>query len=167
MKRRKSFIGLFSLCLLLQACSSPKEYENHLSLKGEKWKVDNVLPFDFDVSDTAQAYAFGMDIRYTNAFPTQDLFLFLKTIFPDGSTSQDTLHCYLFEADGKPLGKGHRIKELTIDYSLIKFPMPGHYTMHFVQGMRMDEVEGIASFGISLQKFENVKPQRHGKQKAQ
>lgn len=157
MKRKKTYIGLCCLCGLLLGCSSPKDYENHLPLKGEKWNMEEVLPFDFDISDTAQPYVFGMDIRYTDAFPNQDLFLFLKTIFPDGSMSQDTLHCYLFEDDGKPLGKGHRIKELTVDYSLLKFPMPGHYTMHFVQGMRTEEVEGIASFGISLQKMEAAK----------
>lgn len=157
MKRKRLYIGLCFLCGLLLGCSSPGEYESHLSLKGEKWHMDEALPFDFDISDTAQPYVFGMDIRYTDAFPNQDLFLFLKTTFPDGSMSQDTLHCYLFEADGKPLGKGHRIKELTVDYSLLRFPMPGHYTMRFVQGMRTEEVEGIASFGISLKKTEATK----------
>ena len=157
MKRKISHIGWCCLCILLLSCSSSKDYENHLSLKGEKWDMKEVLPFDFDISDTAQSYVFGMDIRYTDAFPNQDLFLFLKTIFPDGSMSQDTLHCYLFEADGKPLGKGHRIKELTVDYSLLKFPIPGHYTMHFIQGMRTEKVEGIASFGISLKKMETAK----------
>lgn len=158
MGRKNIYLGLCFLCGLLIGCSSPKEYEEHRPLKGEKWNMENILPFDFDIRDTAQAYTFGIDIRYTEAFPNQDLFLFLNTIFPDGSTSRDTLHCYLFEADGKPIGKGHRIKELAIDYSLLKFPMPGHYTMHFVQGMRAEEVEGIASFGISLKKMEAVKP---------
>jgi gliding motility-associated lipoprotein GldH len=136
----------------MASCSVSNDFEDHRMLKGESWDIDEPVTFSFDITDTTQPYLFGLDFRYTERFPWQDIFLFLQTTFPDGSISQDTLHCFLFEPDGKPVGKGNRIKELDTRYSFLRFPMTGHYTMRFTQGMRSEQVKGMVSFGISLKK---------------
>ena len=146
------------LLFMLAACSSDKEYENHQTLEDESWSITDPVTFSFDIQDTTVPYLFGLDFRYTDSYPWQDIFLFMETTVPDGSLSQDTLHCNLFEADGKPLGKGHRIKELEVGYSLVRFPQPGHYTLRFTHGMRTETVKGIVSFGMSLKKTETANP---------
>lgn len=144
-------LGLITCCLVT-ACSNTMDFEEHRTFKGESWSMGEPLSFEFDILDTAQPYMLGLDIRYTNDFPWQDLFLFLNTTLPDGSRSRDTLHCLLFTPDGKPVGKGSRIKELETGYSLVRFPLPGHYTLQYIHGMREAQVHGIVSFGMSLKK---------------
>jgi len=144
---------LACLCCLSVSCTKSKDYyEEYRQLPGESWDMDKPLTFAFDITDTAIPYRLNLNFRYTDAFPWQDIFLFLQSTLPDGSLSRDTLHCPLFEPDGRPMGNGHRVKELEVAYSLLRFPMPGHYTLHFSQGMRAKKVNGIISFGISLKK---------------
>ncbi|MCR5190259.1 MAG: gliding motility lipoprotein GldH [Bacteroidales bacterium] len=144
------------LCCLFYSCTDPNDFEEHHILENENWSMHDPITFAFDIADTSALYQFGMHFRYTDTFPWQDLFLFMQTTLPDGRLSQDTLHCFLFGPDGKPLGKGHRVKELKIGYSLLRFPMPGHYSLRFTQGMRAEKIRGIASIGISLKKTESV-----------
>ena len=150
-----AFLGT-CLCLILISCTDKNDFEAHQTLKNETWDMNAPITFTFDITDTSAPYQLGMHFRYTDDFPWQDIFLFLKTTLPDGRLSQDTLHCILFGPDGKPLGKGHRVKELEIGYSLLKFPMSGRYTLSFIQGMREEKVRGIASFGMSLKKTESA-----------
>ncbi len=145
-------VFLLACGMLCFSCGSSYDYEAHYPLKGEAWNMEDQPAFVFEIKDTSTPYAFKLNFRYTDLFPYQDIFLFLQTTFPDGSCSQDTLHCFLFEADGKPLGKGQRIKELEVNYSLLRFPMPGKYAMRFTQGLRTDKVKGVASFGMALKK---------------
>ncbi len=155
---RKRLFSLCSFLILLSACSSPdKIYEEHFPLKGEVWEVEKMLPFEFTIDDTVSPYRFGLNFRYTENYPYQDIYLFLQTTFPDGKLSYDTLHCDLFSPEGEALGKGHRIKELETNYSLLKFPMKGKYVMRYIQAMRTDTLEGVESFGISLSKKPLVK----------
>lgn len=169
MQKQKCF-WIVIICLLTAGCSTREnEYENYFSFKGGKWTTNMAIPFEFCVDDTVHPYAFGLNFRYTTRFPYQDIYLFLQTTFPNGSKSIDTLHCELFTPEGEPVGKGHRIKELKINYSYLKFPVRGKYIMHFTQAMRTDSLEGIESFGMNLIKQEsvqNIKSTDNGKQKS-
>ncbi|MBO4282485.1 MAG: gliding motility lipoprotein GldH [Bacteroidales bacterium] len=165
---RQAFLASFLLAsgLLFFSCTASCDYEEHVSFQGEAWDIGDEPVFVFEIKDTSTPYALGLNFRYTDTFPYQDIYLFLQTTFPDGSGSQDTLHCFLFEADGKPLGKGRRVKELDVPYSLLRFPMPGKYTLRYTQGLRTDRLKGVASFGMSLKKTETDKQAfAHGKQK--
>ena len=142
------FVGILTL---LWGCGpSTDKYERHIALEGEMWEMHQMLPFEFNVSDTLAPYQLSLNFRYTEDYPYQDIFLFLQTTLPDGSCAKDTLHADLFTSEGKPLGKGHRVKELEIPYGLLQFPKQGKYVMHYLQAMREDSLQGITSFGIRL-----------------
>ena len=157
MKKEKGIIrhcaGWLCLLLFLASCTSgPERYEHHLDLEDEVWEVHQMLPFEFQIPDSLSPYLLSLHFRYTEEYPYQDIFLFLQTTVPDGSRSQDTLHADLFSPEGKPLGKGHRVKEITIPYSLLQFPRQGKYVMRYLQGMRTDSLRGVVSFGVSLER---------------
>ena len=142
-----------SLLLHGASCTSePDRYEHHLDLADEVWEVHQMLPFEFQIPDSLSPYLLTLHFRYTEEYPYQDIYLFLQTTFPDGSRSQDTLHANLFAPDGRPLGKGHRVKEIAIPYSLLQFPQQGRYVMRYLHGMRMDSLQGMVSFGVSLER---------------
>jgi gliding motility-associated lipoprotein GldH len=64
----------------------------------------------------------------------------------------DTVSINLFAIDGTPYGKGKRIKELDVPVAKLRFPMNGQYHIQMEQGMRTDNLEGIASMGLYIMK---------------
>ena len=151
--RLKIGFGLICAGLLLLVCGCRFQsdgYRHHVSLENEMWSLHQTLPFEFEIRDTVSPYQLSLYFRYTDDYPYQDVYLFLQTTFPDGNYSEDTLHADLFTSEGKPLGKGHRVKELDVPYGLLKFPQKGKYVMRFIHAMRTDTLQGVCSFGISL-----------------
>jgi gliding motility-associated lipoprotein GldH len=120
------------------------------AVENEEWCVDNKLPFYFSLPDTQKIYEIGFNIRYTEHYPKQNMYIFLHTVFPDRTLACDTFSIDLFSPAGEPYGKGRRVKELHQGISYVKFPMTGDYTMFLEQAMRMDTLPGIVSVGLYL-----------------
>jgi len=145
----------FILCvnILLIVCScgnSDYLFRENLSFKNEYWSAQDKIPFRFNVSDTTKIYLVGFNIRYTNAYPQQNMYVFLHTVFPNGMRTCDTVSVDLFSNEGRPLGKGRRVFELQTYFSRVRFPMPGEYTMTLEQAMRMDTLSGVVSMGVGV-----------------
>jgi gliding motility-associated lipoprotein GldH len=145
---------IYLFCLIVPALSSC-DRANYLinkseAVENEEWIVDNWVPFYFSVSDTQKIYEIGFNMRYTEHYPKQNMYIFLHTVFPDRTSTHDTLSVDLFSPAGEPYGKGRRVKELHQGISYVKFPMPGDYTMFLEQAMRMDTLPGVVSVGLYL-----------------
>ena len=153
--------SIFIICanILLTICSCDNShylFRENVSIKNETWTVENQIPFQFTVTDTVGMYKVGFNIRYTNAYPQQNIYVFLHTIFPNGLRTHDTISIDLFDIEGVPLGSGKRVIELQNYFSCVRFPMAGQYTMTLEQAMRRDTLPGIISMGLYIAENENV-----------
>ena len=135
------------------SCGQKTFYQKTDSLPNETWNLDTTFVYEFDILDVAQYFNFYIDVRNTANYPYQNLYLFFSTQFPDGSVFTDTLNCILSDAYGRWTGKGSgRIKENRfVLKSNVRFPQTGTYIFVAQQAMRDDDLQGIASFGITLQ----------------
>ena len=152
--------GIFLLCvnILLLICSCDNEhylFRENVSTKNGTWAVEDKIPFRFTVTDTAEIYKVGFNIRYTHAYPQQNMYVFLHTIFPNGMRAHDTISIDLFDMEGIPLGSGKRVLELQNYFSRVRFPMSGEYIMTLEQAMRQDTLSGIVSMGLYIVEIEN------------
>jgi len=138
------------LLLLLTACSEPYVYYENINIPNEKWTADNPLTYTLNILDTTTTQEIGFTIRYNNNYDYQLLYFFIYTSLPNGKQVVDTVSCYLFQPDGKPYGKGNRIKELNVTYGTLVFPQKGKYTMKVKHAMRTDTVKGINSIGMFI-----------------
>ena len=154
----KKYIFILCVNIFLFICSCDNSHyllrENVYTENGT-WAVKDKIPFHFTVTDTAKVYKIGFNIRYTNAYPQQNMYVFLHTFFPNGVHARDTISIDLFSIDGIPLGKGKRAIELQNYFSCVRFPMPGEYTMALEQAMRQDTLQGIISMGLYIVENEN------------
>ena len=102
------------ICLLLVCSCDHSQYlfSGNTSIEKEVWHANNQIPFRFTVTDTQEIYKIGFNIRYTNDYPMQNIYLFLHTVFPNGMSAHDTIDINLFSPAGKPLGKGKKTIEL-------------------------------------------------------
>jgi len=154
MKRIYLIMSFFAL-LLFAGCNSKTYYVEVKQLPDEKWAVNKPLYYKMTIEDSMQYYNMYIQLRNTTDFETQNFYVFMKTKYPDGHTEQDTLGFILCDKFGNWTGKGNgRLKDNKFLFQpKVRFPFNGEYIFTVTQGMRTDEVVGIESFGIVLEKF--------------
>ncbi|MCK5847299.1 MAG: gliding motility lipoprotein GldH [Bacteroidales bacterium] len=155
MNRSVYFFLMPILLFLVTSCSDNSIYDHNNELT-EPWTVEQKSVFDFEVNDTLSAFNFYINIRNTTDYNYSNLFLFIRTDFPDGRFSVDTAELFLADIKGNWLGSGYgEIKDSQILFRKHgRFPMKGHYKITFEQAMRDPELEGIDAVGIRIEKSE-------------
>ena len=161
MKLLKIFSCFCLIACLSVACTQKQNYifQQNKDINDMQWKYTDKIAFDFTIEDTTKNYLLGICMRYTNNFPDANLYLFVRTTFPNQMQSCDTISIDLFYPDGSPTGKGKRIKELNIVAANLVFPQQGTYTISLQQGNRYDTLPGVISAGIFIS--EDTKNNNH------
>jgi gliding motility-associated lipoprotein GldH len=148
-------IMLFSV-VLLGACNDNRIFDDNQSIPESGWDSSNVISFDVEIKDPATPANFYVNVRNADGYPYSNLFLFLKTKFPDGKQSNDTLECVLADENGKWIGKGvGDIYDNRIPFkSNVRFPMAGVYRFEISHGMRSNNIPLIMDVGLRIEKAE-------------
>ncbi len=101
-----------------------------------------------------------VNLRNTNAYKYNNLFLIVEMVFPHGKTIKDTLEYRMAEPSGKLLGEGYTdIKENKLWYKEnVVFTETGEYTVNIQHAMRENgkvngivELEGITDIGFRIE----------------
>ena len=148
----KKIIFLILSVVILSSCEKNYFFQETKKIDGEKWLTTQPCAFSVGVSNIHRNYNFYINIRNTSDYKYSNLFLFLHTKFPGGTTSIDTLECTLAQPDGKWLGSGFgRIKYLSIPLKkAVRFPRAGTYKFEIYQAMRGD-IKGIVDVGLRIE----------------
>jgi len=144
---------------LFSGCSKNAIFEKNYSFENGTWNRTEKPSFEVPVADTIDPVNFLINIRHNNDYPYSNLFLFVNTQYPDGNETRDTIEFVMARPDGEWLGKGFgKLKSLTVLLQPhLVFPKKGNYVFTFEQAMRVDELEGIEDFGISIEKMQENK----------
>ncbi|CAN5531866.1 gliding motility lipoprotein GldH [soil metagenome] len=147
----------FLLCVLLcSSCDSARIFEQNQAIPESGWGVTNVVKFDVDIKDPATAANFYINVRNADGYPYGNIFMFIKTTFPNGKGSTDTLECVLADDKGKWLGTGAGdLYDNQIPFKRnVRFPLAGIYHFEIQQGMRQDDIPLITDVGLRIEKAE-------------
>lgn len=153
-----AFLTALSLLLgYLTACDNSIMYEELHHIEKAQWKASDTIFFHFTVTDTAQLYDFGFNVRNTTSYDYQNLYMFITAWYPGGTWSRDTAECILAAADGKWFGKGMgKIKDSQFLFRKgVRFRRSGKYTLCVNQAMRKELLQGISDIGINIRKTVN------------
>ncbi len=148
---------LFLVCVLFfSSCDKARIYEQNQEIPESGWENKNVLKFDVEIKDISTPTNFYINVRNADGYPYSNLFLFVKTIFPDGKQSNDTLECLLADEKGKWIGKGMGdIYDNQIPFKRnVRFPIPGKYAFEIQQAMRTDNIPLIMDVGLRIENAE-------------
>lgn len=145
-------IVLILLSTFLISCEKNVFFQETQKIDGEKWLTTQSCDFSVGVSDINRNYDFFLNIRNTADYKFSNLYFFLHTYYPGGTTSIDTLECTLARPDGKWIGTGFgRIKYLRVPIKQnVRFPRAGTYHFKIYQAMRGD-VAGIVDVGLRIE----------------
>ena len=142
--------------LFFTSCDRARIFEKNLDIPETGWKTDNILKFDVDIKDASTPTNFYVNVRNADGYPYSNIYLFIKTKFPNGKMSNDTLECILADEKGKWLGNG--LGDIYDNQILFKknvrFPLAGKYTFEIQHGMRADIVPLIMDVGLRIAKAE-------------
>lgn len=111
------------------------------------------MVFSVEIEDTLSPCSFFMNIRHNSAYPYSNIYVFLKTQFPDSTLASDTAEFILQGAGGKWLGSGlGDLYDNQIRFKKgLRFPQRGRYTFTIEQAMREETLPGIKSIGLRIE----------------
>lgn len=142
--------------LILSSCDSARVFEENINIPESGWNSNNKIKFDVDIIDPSAPANFYINVRNADGYPYNNLFLFVKTTFPNGKISNDTLECLLADDKGKWIGKGlGDIYDNQIPFKRnVRFPLAGKYSFEIEQGMRIENIPLILDIGLRIEKAE-------------
>jgi gliding motility-associated lipoprotein GldH len=145
---------LIFLLLVIQSCDSKRIYEENKRIEKSIWNSKDKATFKVTITDILTKYNFYFNLRNGGDYQYSNIYLFLKTVFPDGRIARDTIECQLADYDGKWLGSG--ISNVKFNRFLfqknVRFPQKGQYIFEVEQAMRVKDLKGITDIGIRLEK---------------
>ncbi len=151
-----NFLLLLCCSLFLFSCDTNRIFEQNQNIPESGWESNNSLKFDVSITDPSTPANFYINVRHADGYPYSNIFLFVKTKFPNGKESNDTLECVLANEKGKWIGKGiGDIYDNQIPFKRnVRFPLAGTYSFEIRQGMRPDNIPLIMDIGLRIEKAE-------------
>lgn len=154
------FFLIFSFILV--SCDSNRVFDEYKPVSNS-WHKDAIISFKVNPPDSTKNYNLFVNLRNTNAYKYNNLFLIVEMVFPHGKTTKDTLEYRMADPSGKLLGTGLTdVKENKLWYkgsdSKFVFEEIGEYTVNIQHAMRENgkvngvvELEGITDIGFRIE----------------
>lgn len=147
------------LSMLAVACKPPRmeTFEKNRDIPRQEWLTAYQPSFEVELApeDTAFYYNIYVNVRHTDAYPYNNLWLLIRTLTPGDSTAAvRRVELPLADTYGKWLGNGlddifeHRIP---IQQNAL-LSKPGLYRFSFEQNMRQDPLPYVMSVGLRVEK---------------
>ncbi len=124
------------------------------------WGASEVVEFKLPEIDSIKKYNLFINLRNTNDYQFNNIFLIVSMNFPHGKTVTDTLEYRMAHPDGSWMGQGiGTVKENKLWYKEgVAFSEKGNYTLDITQAMRnngdvegVTKLEGISDVGFSIE----------------
>ena len=84
-------LGLLFCALFFTSCDSARIFEQNQEIPETGWAQTNVVKFDVDIKDPSTPAHFYVNVRNADGYPYGNIFLFIKTTFPNGKFSLQNL----------------------------------------------------------------------------
>jgi len=141
-------------CVYLTSCISPDNAIlcDSVAIPETGWCLNHPVLFHVDIDDTTQLYDIFITLRHNTDYEWMNLFLFMKTYYPNMEFSRDTLECFLSDETGRWFGRGSSsVKDCIMLFnSNVRFPQKGRYKFEFIHGMRVDSLRNIMDLGMRI-----------------
>lgn len=144
------------LLLLLASCNDNVLFDENREIEEMSWSLTNLKSFTYQVEDTLTPCNFYLNIRHSEDYAFSNLYLFMRTDFPNGEAARDTMEFVLQDNDGKWKGSGAgTIRDNSILFKKnLRFPLKGEYKFTLEQAMRETDLKGISEIGLRIEKYQ-------------
>ncbi|MFM2392360.1 MAG: hypothetical protein RLZZ546_337 [Bacteroidota bacterium] len=142
----------FTLLLCISACGPKVIYNQKLIIKDGKWVNTDIFNFSFEIIDDKQEYDIFLHVSHDEKFEYQNLYVKIKTVFPDKKSTEDIVSLEMSDGTGKSYGKcsGDQCETAIQLQSKVKFKQKGKHELFLNQYSRAQMVEGIESLTLKI-----------------
>ena len=146
--------------ILFISCDEKRVFDEYKSV-GNAWHKDSIVTFNLPELDSTKRYNLFVNLRATNAYKFNNLFLIVALEMPNGFTKVDTLEYQMADPDGTLLGDGFSdINESKLFYKEnVRFR--SKYKVSIKQTVRdngkvpgVKALDGITEVGFRIEKKE-------------
>ncbi len=157
--RNNVLLFILGLSFLVVSCDRNRVYDTYKSVPNG-WDKDSIISFKINPPDSTNAYNLFVNLRNTNDYKYNNIYLIVEMVFPHGKTVKDTLEYRMADPSGKLLGTGLMdVKENKLWYKEdVVFKEAGEYTVNIQQAMRENgkvngvvSLEGITDIGFRIE----------------
>ncbi|WP_072032189.1 gliding motility lipoprotein GldH [Crocinitomix catalasitica] len=135
------------------SCDDNKVYDEFLGFENNVWESDDIKEFSFEVTDTISQLNLWVNLRTTTDYAYENIYMFLKSEYPNGESALDTLEFILAQPDGK--WNGEKSGTIIEFHSLIasggRFDRSGTYSFSFQHAMRESSLKEIVDIGFRVE----------------
>ncbi|MBK7230739.1 MAG: gliding motility lipoprotein GldH [Saprospiraceae bacterium] len=146
----------FLLCFLflllsLNACQQPF-YSKEYKIENSIWTYQQVVPFQWTVTDTTEVYDVRLLIKHLPDLKFQNIYVKAMTEFPDKPISEQLLSLELLNPSGIPNGdcSGNQCESTIVLNEKIQFSALGNFGLKIQQHSRQDSLPGILSLELEI-----------------
>ena len=160
--QKNSVLLILVSVLFLFSCTDNAEFNQYKSLENSSWQANKKINFEFDVTDTISPKNVFINLRNTNQYKFNNLYIITELSFPNKTIIIDTLQYRMSDNFGNFLGNGlGDIKDNKLFYKQNKiFPIAGTYQLNIRHAMRKNgevkpikNLEGVSDIGVSIEKI--------------
>ena len=140
------------LLIVLASCGPSPHYSERIDVNPEGWPVAAPVSFTAAIPDSTTVYNLQLIVDHSMAYRYENIYLKIKTIFPDRPEKEEQLNINLATDIGQWVGKcsGEKCKCKVYLLDKFKFPAPGDYTFQLQQYTRNEAIKGINSLTMEL-----------------
>ena len=143
MQIRNSILVLV-LSALLFSCGEQPFYEKVIAFDDREWKLDVKPKYSFEVKDVSVDYDFTLSLRTTTDYQYSNVWVFMKTITPDGTVAREPFEIVITKDDGSWVGeKSGSVVTTPLYFRSRKLPKAGKYTFIIEQGITQSKVDEV------------------------
>jgi gliding motility-associated lipoprotein GldH len=148
------YLLIIFLGLSLGSCNKNIVFSEYKTFSNGEWFAKEKAVFDLEITDTQTLNNIYLMLRHSEAYPYNNLFVFVTTKYPDGKVITDTMEVVLANQKGEWLGNGMGdIFDFKVPIKKnVRFPLGGKYQFSFEQGMRVNPLPMIMDFGFEIEK---------------
>jgi len=147
---------------IITACNQNKIYDTYVDLENSVWHEDTLTSYNFSIDDARLLdYDISYNVRYADVYPYYNIYV--KYYLEDSTSTiikSELQEIILFDKkSGAPLGDGlgDILDRQVLIFENFKFPADGNYTFKIKQFMRTENLPGIISFGLRIDKTKEIK----------
>lgn len=138
--------------LVVLACSSDLYYKEKITIGNELWLYDEPIEFSVEISDTMMHYDIVLDVEHSPKYHAQNLYVNIKTEYPDKTSREQVLSMEMADKSGKWFGDCNSKKCLLslMLQNKARFNQIGTHHISISQHSRQDSISGIQALNLSL-----------------
>lgn len=142
------------LLLSFLACKQEYLFNSKDKIDNGIWTYQDLKRFQFSIQDTSALYNIHLTLSAADSFATENIYIKLWTVFPDGKQLEYIKSIPIFDNEGKIIGdkSGQTYTQQIILQENAFFNQMGSYQITIEQFMRTDSLPGISSVGLIIEK---------------